>query len=227
MNLRRGRSLLRASLPFALLLAWLPAFASAQDPARNFRTWTDDRQHRIQGELVAVDRDTVSIRTADKTLEVDRARLSRNDQAFVEQHPLAERSRAEEVSDLLERGREEIARDYRTAAAGSGPLFVILLGGGLGLALIGQLLWIVAAFRVGLGWGLAVLLLPVVGIVFAFVHWDRAARGVWSWGLGLTLVALAFLGASRGWLGEPPRADPAEPQRQGQRAESPAGRRWG
>lgn len=66
---------------------------------------------------------------------------------------------------------------------------------GIALALLGSLAFVVAAFREGLLWGLAVLFLPVVGLIFLIVHW-RAARNafflmLWGWGF-MALGAMAF-----------------------------------
>ncbi len=64
---------------------------------------------------------------------------------------------------------------------------------GLVLVLFGYLAFVVAAFRTGLLWGLAVLFLPpVAALVFLLLHWRRAQNGfylmLWGW---------AFIGLGR------------------------------
>jgi len=63
---------------------------------------------------------------------------------------------------------------------------IVAIGGGLWL--------LVEAFREGLGWGLACLLIPLVTLAFVFTHWDRAQRPflVQVAGWGLVLLSLAF-----------------------------------
>ena len=51
---------------------------------------------------------------------------------------------------------------------------VIVMWVGLALMLVGALLFVIAAFREGILWGLAVLFLPIVSIIFLIVHWHRA-----------------------------------------------------
>jgi hypothetical protein len=64
---------------------------------------------------------------------------------------------------------------------------------GAALALIGDILLVIAAFRRGILWGLAVLLLPpLVGVLFAILHWREARRG----------VAFIALGAVLMWVGD-------------------------
>lgn len=76
---------------------------------------------------------------------------------------------------------------------------LLILGGVLGL--IGYVWLIVEAFRVSLGWGLAVLLLGwtwVPLILFAVGHWPAARRPLLVWGIGFVVSVLAsavtFLG---------------------------------
>ncbi len=43
---------------------------------------------------------------------------------------------------------------------------------------VGTVALLIAAFRVGVGWGLAVLFLPFANIVFAVKYWDKAKLGI-------------------------------------------------
>lgn len=52
----------------------------------------------------------------------------------------------------------------------------ILIFLGIILAFFSNIWFLVAAFRVGLGWGLACLFLPIVSLFFLIVHWDVAKR---------------------------------------------------
>ena len=51
---------------------------------------------------------------------------------------------------------------------------LVLLGGVL--AFIGNIWFLVAAFRVSIWWGLACLFLPFVSFFFLIVHWNVAKR---------------------------------------------------
>ena len=62
-----------------------------------------------------------------------------------------------------------------------------------GVSTVGSLILLIAAFRVGVGWGLAVLFLPFANIVFAVKHWDKAKLGILLQIAGLALVAVAVL----------------------------------
>src|SRR5262249_2334383 len=55
--------------------------------------------------------------------------------------------------------------------------FYMLLAG-LVVAIAGWLFLLVRAFRTRLLWGFGVLLFPPSGLVFPFVHWERARRPV-------------------------------------------------
>ncbi len=51
---------------------------------------------------------------------------------------------------------------------------IILLG--VIICLIGGLLFLVAAFRTSIWWGLACLFLPIVSLFFLIVHWSEAKK---------------------------------------------------
>ncbi len=59
-----------------------------------------------------------------------------------------------------------------SSPAGIGILVLTFLG--LLFTLAGALWWLFATFSKGILWGLACLLIPFVGLVFLFVHWDAA-----------------------------------------------------
>jgi hypothetical protein len=76
-----------------------------------------------------------------------------------------------------------------------------LLGyiGGL-LVLVGDVLIVIAAFRRGILWGLAVLFLPmVVGVVFVILHWRESNRGVALVVIGSLLLWFSDLRVPRTW----------------------------
>lgn len=51
---------------------------------------------------------------------------------------------------------------------------VIAMWAGLLTMLVGAVLFIISAFREGILWGLAVMFLPIVPLIFLIVHWHRA-----------------------------------------------------
>ena len=66
---------------------------------------------------------------------------------------------------------------------------------GIGCLLLGHLGFLVAAFRKSLLWGLAVLFLPVVPLVFLIIEWERAKRPFFLelWGLAFLLAGVIAL----------------------------------
>jgi len=71
---------------------------------------------------------------------------------------------------------------------------LLVIGG-----LIGFVAWVwlvVTAFRTGVGWGLAILLLSwtwVPVIIFAVRHWQATKRPILLWGLGFSFSLVAYL----------------------------------
>jgi hypothetical protein len=70
---------------------------------------------------------------------------------------------------------------------------------GLVLSILGILLYagglfdlLVTAFKRGVWWGLGVLLVSPVAIVFALMHWGQAARPCLALVGGCLLIALGF-----------------------------------
>lgn len=69
---------------------------------------------------------------------------------------------------------------------------------GLLLVLIGALAFLLAAFREDLLWGLGVLFVPPLGLVFLIVHWPVAKHGFFLKLWGIALVVLGVLVAGNG-----------------------------
>jgi hypothetical protein len=76
-------------------------------------------------------------------------------------------------------------------------LGALAMWGGLGLLLLGALFFIIAAFREGILWGLAVIFLPFMQLVFLIVAWPRAkgAFFIQLYGVGLLLLGIFVLEA--------------------------------
>lgn len=70
---------------------------------------------------------------------------------------------------------------------------LILIALGVLLLLAGTITCVVDAFKVNIGWGVAVLLIPGAALVFACVHWSAARRGLLVQLAGVPLFAGAFL----------------------------------
>jgi hypothetical protein len=66
---------------------------------------------------------------------------------------------------------------------------------GIALVLLGYLGFLVAAFRTSVMWGLAVLLLPIVPIVFLIAYWERAKNSFFLqlWGIAFVVIAVLVL----------------------------------
>jgi hypothetical protein len=73
----------------------------------------------------------------------------------------------------------------------------LALWGGLLLAFVGWLFFIVAAFRASILWGLGVLFVPVVWLVFLVLEWQHAKRpaGWFLWGIVLIVLGVFVLSA--------------------------------
>lgn len=68
----------------------------------------------------------------------------------------------------------------------------LLLLGGVA-AVVGSLMLVVAAFRTGVLWGLACLLIPFAALVYLVLHWDEARTGFLLNLAGLAVAALGLL----------------------------------
>jgi len=61
------------------------------------------------------------------------------------------------------------------------------------LLFVGHVMLLVAAFREGPGWGLAVLFVgPIAVMIFTFSHWEEAKRGFLVQLAGVVLIGLSF-----------------------------------
>jgi hypothetical protein len=67
-------------------------------------------------------------------------------------------------------------------------LLVIL---GLGALLLGGITFLIAAFRTSILWGLGVLFIGPLSLVYLFFHWNEAKKPffIQLWGIGFILVA--------------------------------------
>lgn len=71
------------------------------------------------------------------------------------------------------------------------PLTLLILG--VIVLFVGYVLFLVDAFRVSVGWGLAVFLIPGAALVFMFMHWSAAKRGFLTQLAGLAPMLGAVL----------------------------------
>ncbi|MEO8702579.1 MAG: hypothetical protein ABI867_21220 [Kofleriaceae bacterium] len=73
----------------------------------------------------------------------------------------------------------------------------IAMWGGLLLMLVGGLFFIIAAFRESILWGLGVIFLPFVPLVFLVLNWQRAKGPFFMqlYGLGFILLGVLALEA--------------------------------
>ena len=75
-------------------------------------------------------------------------------------------------------------------------LGAIAMWGGLILMLLGSLFFIIAAFRESILWGLGVLFVPFVSLVFLVLAWPRAKSSFFLQLYGFVLVLIAVLALS-------------------------------
>ena len=70
-------------------------------------------------------------------------------------------------------------------------LGTLVLWAGVILCLVGGLFFLIAAFRESVLWGLAVLFVPFVSLIFLILHWSRAKDSFFLqlWGIALVLIA--------------------------------------
>jgi len=69
---------------------------------------------------------------------------------------------------------------------------LLLIIPGFVMVLIGAVMFIVAAFRVSMGWGIACLVLQPVQYIFMFTHWQDVSKTFWIHLSGGGLVVLGF-----------------------------------
>ena len=67
-----------------------------------------------------------------------------------------------------------------------GQIFIVI---GITLAIIGDVMIIIQAIKTSLLWGLGTLFLPIVGLVFIIMYWDKTKKYV----LWLLLSILFFI----------------------------------
>ena len=72
----------------------------------------------------------------------------------------------------------------------------ILLGLGLAVALVGNVMFLTVAFRRSLWWFFGCLFIPVVDIVFLFLNWKATAKP-----FGVGLLGLIVMGVGAGMAG--------------------------
>jgi hypothetical protein len=85
------------------------------------------------------------------------------------------------------------SRTANLIVSGMQLLGTITVWAGLILMLVGGLLFLVAAFRESILWGLGVLFLPFVSLIFLVLHWSRAKDSFFLQLYGIALVVLAVL----------------------------------
>jgi hypothetical protein len=67
--------------------------------------------------------------------------------------------------------------------------------GGLILCLLGGIFLLLHGFRESVGWGLAMLFVPFVSLIFLILHWSKAKNAFFLqlWGMGIMFAgAIAF-----------------------------------
>ncbi|MFT3866866.1 MAG: hypothetical protein QM715_00075 [Nibricoccus sp.] len=69
------------------------------------------------------------------------------------------------------------------------PLLII----GLVLFVVGGFVFLVAAFRESVLWGLACLFVPVVQLFFLVIHWHEAKKGFMLQLIGLGIMVLVAI----------------------------------
>lgn len=71
---------------------------------------------------------------------------------------------------------------------------VFILGGILVLA--GSLMIVIEAFKISFWWGLAVLFIPLAGLIFVIMNWREGRNGAYVLILGTLLSGIAFYGGA-------------------------------
>lgn len=72
----------------------------------------------------------------------------------------------------------------------------ILLG--LALAFIGSILFLIAAFRTSILWGLGCLLVPFISFFFLIIHWQVAKKPFLMQVIGFSLIVLMAIAEQEG-----------------------------
>lgn len=69
---------------------------------------------------------------------------------------------------------------------------VLFAVGGI-TAFFGSIIFLIAAFRQSVLWGLGCLLIPFVSLVFLVLHWAEAKKGFFIQLTGLAVIVIAVL----------------------------------
>ncbi|MBN1917461.1 MAG: hypothetical protein JW889_06090 [Verrucomicrobia bacterium] len=184
-----------------IILAFVAAagIAAAAGPTQ-VRTWYDANGTQFRGRAVAFDGNTVVFEGLDGTrITVALYDLSRQDRLLIEQHfGVIGGEREDRHPD---QGGEHIRGAKGNEVEKPLPPLVIglLVVGGI-VAAIGGLWFVVVAFGEGVGWGLGVMILPAVGLIFLVMHWDDAKQPffVQLLGGGIIFGSLLLGGGSLG-----------------------------
>lgn len=68
-----------------------------------------------------------------------------------------------------------------------GQLFFVI---GITIALVADIMIVIQAFRTSLLWGLGTLFIPIVGVVFIVMYWDKTKKYVWWILLSIVFIIL-------------------------------------
>ena len=87
-----------------------------------------------------------------------------------------------------------------------GIVETILFFGGLILSLVGWIWILFLAFKESLVWGFCSLFIPVVGLVFVFMHWQECKKpfGIYVAGVIFYIGAIVFFAEEEAIEGQTP-----------------------
>ena len=178
------------------------------------RTWTDSTgQYSTLASFDRVEGTRVVLLKDGEVIELQLSKLSAADQEYVKQQiervggssPLpgaveagagieapvitdSEKMEREEGAETSNGANEELSAWEKLMEQKGSVLFLVVLVLGIGLSVVGQLLFLVGTFSQSVGWGLACLFLPFAAFIFLFCHWDKARGGVVCQLLGLGIL---------------------------------------
>ena len=81
---------------------------------------------------------------------------------------------------------------------------LVLMIVGLVVAAIGGIMLLVAAFKTSVLWGLGSLFVPLVSLIFVFMHWNVAKKGFLINIVGLVLMGVGFALSPKDFAAPPP-----------------------
>jgi hypothetical protein len=61
------------------------------------------------------------------------------------------------------------------------------------VSLVGGIMFLIAAFKESIWWGLGSIFIPIVSLIFLFMHWSVAKRPFFINLAGLALIIIAML----------------------------------